>query len=480
MSEVGSLNVNVGLNSSEFQQGISKINKELKLAQAEFKNAASSADSLGNATQGLQTKANYLTQVVGLQSSKVDQLRAAYEQSAAATGEDSNATQNLAIQLNNAEARLNNLQQQLTNTNNQLALQTNSFHQLGETLQSIGNKMQDVGKKMSEVGKNLTTTVTAPIVGLGTAAAKMSIEFEDSIAKVSTIADSTQVPMDSMRESILKLSSETGIAATDIADNVYNAISAGQSTGDAVNFVTNSTKLAKAGFAEAGQSLDVLTTILNSYGLKSEEVGKVSDILIQIQNKGKTTVGELSSVMGKIIPTANALGVNLEQVGAGYAIMTAKGVAAAESTTYMNSMLNEMGKNGTKASETIKEATGKSFPELIKSGKSVGDVLAIMNDYAQKNNLSLSDMFGSAEAGKAALILSTNAGKDFNNMIGEMQGSVGATDEAFKKVSNTTGEEFKKSINALKNAGIELGDSLVPIVGKIREHTQVMRRSNNQ
>ena len=101
--------------------------------------------------------------------------------------------------------------------------------------------------------------VSAAVAGIGTAATVSAVNFEDAMAKVSTIADTTEVPLDSLRSQILELSSQTGISANEIADNVYNAISAGQKTGDAVNFVTNSTKLAKAGFADAGAALDVLT-----------------------------------------------------------------------------------------------------------------------------------------------------------------------------------------------------------------------------
>ena len=81
----------------------------------------------------------------------------------------------------------------------------------------------------------------------------------------------------------MALSNTTGVAATAIAEDVYNAISAGQKSGDAVNFVANSTKLAKAGFAETSQTLDVLTTILNAYGMSADKVGTVSDMLVQIQ-----------------------------------------------------------------------------------------------------------------------------------------------------------------------------------------------------
>lgn len=169
----------------------------------------------------------------------------------------------------------------------------------------------------------------------------------------------------------------------------------------------------------------------------------------------------------KVIPTAKAFGINLEQVASGYAIMTSKGIKSAETTTYMNSMFNEMGKTGSTADKAIRKMSGKSFQELIKSGKSVGDVLAGMEKYAKKNKLSLADMFGSAEAGKAALVLSTNAGKDFNEMLGAMDKSAGATNKAFDKVTNTTGERFKKSLNQLKNTAIKLGDSIAPLMDKL-------------
>ena len=181
-----------------------------------------------------------------------------------------------------------------------------------------------------------------------------------------------------------------------------------------------------------------------------------------------------------MIPTANQYGINLEQVGAGYAIMTSKGIKSAESTTYMASAFQEMGKSGTIASKTIEEASGKSFPELIKSGKSVGDVLNIMNEYAKKNGKSLTDMFGSAEAGKAALMLSGDAGKEFNEMLGTMNKSAGATDTAFAKVNNTAGMRLQKSLNSLKNSAIKLGDALTPIVEKMASGIQKLADKFNK
>lgn len=169
--------------------------------------------------------------------------------------------------------------------------------------------------------------ISAATAAAGVATVKMAWDFEDSMAKVSTIANTTEVPLEDLQAAILELSDESGIAAGEIAENVYNAISAGQKTGDAVNFVRHATDLARAGFADSGNSLDLLTTIMNAYKLEANEVTNVSDNLIATQNLGKTTVAELSSSMGKIIPTANAANVSLDQLCAGYALMTANGVA---------------------------------------------------------------------------------------------------------------------------------------------------------
>lgn len=258
------------------------------------------------------------------------------------------------------------------------------------TVESAGEGMQNAGKKMTSVGNTLTKTVTTPIIGMGTATAKLASDFETSMAKVSTIADTSQVPIEDLQSAILDLSKETGVAASDIAESVYSAISAGQSTGDAVAFVTESTKLAKAGFTDAATSVDVLTTVMNAYGSSAGTAEEIANKLIQTQNLGKTTVNELGSSIGKVIPTANMFGVSLDNITSAYVTTTKNGIATAESTTYINSMLNELGKGGSTVSDILKEKTGKSFKELMDDGNSLTDVLGIvqLNGYSVATTLS--------------------------------------------------------------------------------------------
>lgn len=451
-----------------YKQSIEKTNAKM---QDNIKTRDKLRDSLDRANK----KYEETVKIYGKESDEakkakdeVDRLKQEHEKSCKAVESNAKQVQGYETNLNKAKEQMVKTQGELKKVSSELDKSNNKWLGASEKLKTASEGMKNVGSGMDKAGDKILK-ITAPLAAGGIASLKFSNEFEDSIAKVSTISEEAEVPIADLRKGILKLSSDTGIAASEIANNTYDAISAGQKTGDAVNFVANSTKLAKAGFAEASDSLDVLTTIMNSYKMKSEEVTNVSDILIQVQNKGKVTVGELSSVMGKVIPTAVATNTNLKQVGAGYALMTANGIKAAETTTYMNSMLNELSKTGTDADKALRAVSGKSFEQLMKEGKNLSDVLTMLDGHAKKNKLSLKDMFGSAEAGKAALVLATNAGADFNGMLKDMESSAGATDAAFEKVTNTRGEKFKKALNKARNEAIRFGDAIAPMMDKASE-----------
>lgn len=402
---------------------------------------------------------------------KLERNESQIQQTTAKIEEQEQSLENLSEELQNAGVNTDNL----TGENERLQKSYDKLKSSQETLQNLNAKQQEIKKSITGTKIELTATTTALRViakKIYNGPIKSAQEYESALAKVSTIADATKVPMETMSKEIMALSNTTGLAATALADDVYNAISAGQDTADAVNFVTYSSKLAKAGFAESAQTLDVLTTILNAYGLEADEVGRVSDMLIQTQNKGKVTVAELSSVMGKIIPTAKSNGVALEQVTAGYAIMTAKGIAAAETTTYMNSMLNELGKSGTTADKALRAVAGKSFKELMAEGKSLSEVLNILQEDATKGGKSLADVFGSAEAGKAAVTLLSDGVEGFNlqveNMLAASDG-IGATQTAFELMEQTTETKMQKAETSINNLMTVIGQTFLPIIGDVAE-----------
>lgn len=340
---------------------------------------------------------------------------------------------------------------------------------LADSSQSMSSRFQAAGQMLTSAGSTLTTHVTAPLLALGGAATSMSMQAETSMAKVNSILQLSSSEWTKYQTTLEQGANDIGMAYLDYAEAAYSAISAGVKQADVTNFLTQSNKLAKGGLTDLATATDLLTTVQNAYGLSQKDMQHVSDVLIQTQNKGKTTVGELGSAMGKVIPTANSLGVSVEQLGASYAIMTAGGINTAESTTYLNSMLNELGKSGSGVDKILREQTGKSFKELMESGKSTGDVLQILSDYAKKSGKSLSDLFSSAEAGKAATALMKDGVSSFNEQLDGMINSTGACDKAFKTMNSTAKEQLTQSINKLKNEMVEIGDVMLPLVANIAQ-----------
>ena len=445
---------------AEYRKQIQNIIQQQKTLKSEMELAASAFSKDGDAKKKNAEQIKILNQQIETQKKRVQELTEMQKKSAQQSGENSTETLKWAQALNEAQSELNRMESQLQTMTGP--------KKLAKDLEEAGKKLQDIGGKITSAGETLTKTVTAPIVGLGAAAGKMASDYEDALAKLGTIADTTKVPMDQLGKSIMELSNQTGQGASDIAEAVYNAISAGQDTADAVNFVSEALKLSRAGFTDSAAATDILTTALNAYGLEASEVTRVSDVLIQTQNLGKTTVGELATQMGRVIPTAKAQGVSIENLSAMYAVMTANGINTAQTTTYLSGMLNELGKSGSKAEKAFRAGTehikkgGLSMQEAMEAGWDLTDVLSVLDEQAGKAGTNISNMFGSAEAGKAATVLLDNA-QQLNSVVDQMGSAAGSTAEAYDKL-NTTSFEVEKTINQLKNTGIELGTTILQLL----------------
>lgn len=321
-----------------------------------------------------------------------------------------------------------------------------------------------VGNKMSDVGGKLTKAVTLPLAGAGIAATKMAVDYESSFAKVSTLLDKNVVDYGKYKNDILDASSKSKVAVGEFSEAVYGSISAGVDQTKAIEFTTKAMKLAKGGFTDGAKAVDVLTTAINGYGMKAEDTTKISDMLITTQNLGKTTVDELASSMGAVIPVANSVNFGIDELSAAYAQLTKNGIATAESGTYLKSMLSELGKSGSITDKVLRELTGKGFADLKKEGKSTSDIINMLDKNAKANGKTLKDMFGSVEAGTAAMVLAKGSGKEYDEMLQAMQKSAGATQEAFDKMDATPAEQLKGALNELKNEAIKLGVKAIPIV----------------
>ncbi|WP_370794995.1 phage tail tape measure protein [Gemmiger sp.] len=336
----------------------------------------------------------------------------------------------------------------------------------GKISEALGGEVTAAGATAGQsLGKSLIGAVGKILAAAGIgkmlqAAFTEGSAFETEVAKVGTIADTTKVPIGELKEQISDLSGTMGIAAGDLAEATYQAISAGQDTGDAVAFAGQAAKLAAAGFTSSSSAVDILTTALNAYGLEADQAGHVSDVLLTTQNLGKTSVDELSASMGRVIPLAAAYKVNVENLSSGLAIMTANGIATAEATTYTKSMLNELGDTGSTVGKILQKETGQGFAELMDSGQSLGDVLQVLYDSVGGDATKFAALWSSVEAGTGALSLANSGAEKFNDVLAQMENSSGATETAYTTMTDTMAHRMESLKTNAANLGIALFDSV--------------------
>lgn len=342
----------------------------------------------------------------------------------------------------------------------------------GKLAEVMGGEAAAAGKISGKgLGSALVRTLTKVVAAAGIGKMLQSAftggtAFESAMAKVGTIADTAKVPLESLSSQVLQVSGDMHIGANEIAEAAYQAISAGQDTGNAVAFAGQASMLATAGFTSSASAVDILTTALNAYGKGADEAGHVSDVLLTTQNLGKTSVDELAGSMGRVIPLAAAYNVSMENLSSGLAIMTANGIATAEASTYTKSMLNELGDTGSTVGKILQQQTGKSFAELNADGKSLGDVLQVLYDSVGGNATKFAGLWSSVEAGTGALSLASSGADKFNGVLQQMQADSGLTQTAYDTMTDTMAYKLDGVKTNAQNLGTALFDAVSGRLGE--------------
>lgn len=376
------------------------------------------------------------------------------------------------------------LSEKTTETEKNLDEAAEAARKASEEVEKFGDKSEETGKQSEESskkGRDGIKELQGVLASAGIAAtlneikngffdcSEAAAQFETSTAMVATIADTSQKSLNSISKEVRSYSNETGEAASDMAEATYQAISASINTADAAAFAGTATKLAVGGFTSATTAVDVLTTAINAYGLAASDATQLSDYLITTQNLGKTSVDQLAQSVGKVIPLASAYNVQMDNLSSAYAVLTANGIATAESGTYLKSMLNELGDTGSGVSEVLLNSTGKTFAQLMEQGYSLGDVMAMLGNAVDGDSTAFNALWNSTEAGIGALSL-FNAGADkYNSVLESMRTSAGATEKAYSTMADTTDKSKQRMENAFNNLKISVGDVLNPALTQVYE-----------
>ena len=413
----------------------------------------------------LSQKQEYLTKAIEDTSKKLEQEKEllAQLQSADNASETTEQQKALAREIESTSQRLNKYQAELTETKDKLDGVKDSSGESSKNIKSTADAVEALAKMQafSMIAAGAKELAAALLECVHSAES-----FETSMAKVATLAgtDATQ-----MAEEIKRAAVSLGVSSTDLAEAVYQAMSAGVSSADAVEFAANATKLAIGGFTEAATAVDIVTTAINAYGMSVEDTTHIMDALVATQNLGKTTVNELATQMGRVIPTASAYGVSLDQLSAAYAELTAKGVSTRIATTDLNALFNELGDTSSAVSEILIEKTGYSFSQLMGQGKSLGQVLGILYDSVGRDSAAFQGLWSQSSAATAAFNMASDGGKRFDDILNQMITSSGLAESNFQMMAETAEMTGKRFETATENLKIAIGDALAPTIDQLKE-----------
>lgn len=275
------------------------------------------------------------------------------------------------------------------------------------------------------------------------------IAFQKQLSTVNTLLKGSREELNKYADEFINLSIRTGQAKEDIANGAYQALSSGVAKEDLVNFLEVATKTAQAGLTTTETSIQTISSIMNAYKMTATEAGEIADWLLTVQNKGVTTVGELGSYLSDVTSIAAPLNVTLNDIGAALAQMTQNGNNTAKSTTMLKTMLSELSKEGQKAADVFTKIAGQSFRDFITNGGDLQGALNLMEQHAKSTDKSIVDLFGSVEAGSAALNLTGLNAQKFNEKLEDMKKKSGELNSAYAIATANIKTEWDRLCNAM-------------------------------
>lgn len=512
---------------AEYKKAVAACNQEIKTISSTLARVSSDFRDNANSLEALTAKQSALEKAMAAQKAKVEELQKAYDNAKAhqeayndaaefakqkaegyraqleelkkSTGDTSKeqaaltaeiqkwetqqaeaeaaakastrAVQDWERQLNTAKIGERDLSEAVKENEKYMEEAKSSTDGCATSIDNYGNKVKDAKEGINALASALAAAGVAKtveeIADTLMECAEAAGGFETAMAKVSTLADSSVVPLETMKAQLVALSSETGVAVGGLAEATYQALSAGVDTADAVEFVATATKLSVAGFTESATAVDVLTTAINAYGLSGKDAEAVASKLVKTQDLGKTSVGELAQNMGRVIPTAAAYNISLDNLASAYAILTKSGTNTAIATTNISAMFDELGKKGSTVSGILQEQTGKSFADLMASGASLSDVIELLAGSVNNDATAFSNLWSSSTAGKAALTILNSGAEEFTSTLDAMSNSSGSVQRNFEIMADTTEFAQQRMTNAAENLKIAIGDQLNPSLEKL-------------
>lgn len=258
--------------------------------------------------------------------------------------------------------------------------------------------------------------------------------------------------------------------------------------------------LAIADNMELGESAEIVSNVLNGFGMKAEQAGRAADILAQAAVATSTDVRTLGETMKFVAPAAASVGGTLEETAALAGVLGNAGIKASMAGTMMRSAylrLAAPARAGAKALGKMREEmqiSAEEMPDVAKEallaqsrlkglGVKVFDkgkmrpMIEILRDlHNATKNLSdekrlgaVKDIFGTYATSGALNIFKAfdkGAGEtgSVDQVLDKIKNSAGTAQNIANRLNDTATGAFRELDSSVESIGISLGNTLLPAI----------------
>jgi len=337
-------------------------------------------------------------------------------------------------------------------------------------LKIAGNSLKKFGASAKRIGGNITRNVTLPFAAAGAAGVKMATDLETSFSKIENLVGITGKALDDFKTSVKGVSAATGQSQQALSEALFTVASAGLRGAEATEVLERSAKASAIGLGDTQQIAQALTGVLQAYSKENLTAAEATDTLTAIVREGNLEAESLAPTLGRIVGIGSQLGISFKELGANIATFTRLGVPAEEAVVGLRGVMTSFLKP-TQDAEKALATIGLTSEDLRNKVGEEGlqSTLAFLTESFKGNDEALVSVFGNVRALSTVLGTAGAQGEAYADVLNNISNSTGIVDDGFKNVSQTSGFKFQQTLNSLRNAGIELGAALLPLVTKIAQ-----------
>lgn len=167
-----------------------------------------------------------------------------------------------------------------------------------------------------------------------------AVQLQIRISEIKTITQDARVTTDGWTASLRSISDSFGLELLDVAEGAYEAISNQiVNTTTAMGFLSEAANFARATVSTFGQSVNLLSSILNAFNINAIETERVAAILFKTIELGRVRAEDMADTIGATARLAEQAGVSFEEFSASIAVSTIQGVRFDSANTLMRNVL---------------------------------------------------------------------------------------------------------------------------------------------